>query len=70
MQAKRNVRSFGVVLLELLSGKSSRDAIYFGDDGNFVRWGREFMKEGSESRLAQIVDPRMEAPTKDRKSVV
>lgn len=69
-QAKHNVRSFGILLLELLTGKNSRDAIYFGDDANFVQWGRQFMRE--ESRLAYIIDPRMKGvcPTKGAMDVV
>lgn len=56
-QAKHNVRGFGVLLLELLTGKNSRDAMYLESDANFLQWGRQFMKE--ESQLEQIIDPRM-----------
>lgn len=55
--AKNNVRSFGVFLLELLTGKNSCDATYFGDDNNFLQWGRQYFKD--EARLSQIIDPRM-----------
>lgn len=55
--AKNNVWSFGIFLLELLTGKNSRDATYFGDDNNFLQWGRQYFKD--EARLSQIIDPRM-----------
>lgn len=69
-QATVNVRSFGILLLELLTGKNSRDAIYFGNDANFVQWGRHFMKD--ELRLAQIIDPRMKGacPSKGAMAIV
>lgn len=57
--AKRNVWSFGILLLELLTGKSSREAIYFGDDSNFVQWGKQFFT--NEAKLSHIIDPRMKA---------
>ena len=56
---KQNVFSFGILLLELLTGKSSREAVYFGDDNNFVQWGKQFFKD--EAKLAHIIDPRMKA---------
>lgn len=55
--AKNNVWSFGIFLLELLTGKNSRDATYLGDDENFLQWGRPYFKD--EARLWQIIDPRM-----------
>lgn len=55
--ARNNVWSFGILLLELLTGKNSQDAVYFGDDKNFLQWGRKFIKE--ESKLSHIIDPRM-----------
>jgi hypothetical protein len=55
--AKNNVWSFGIFLLELLTGKNSRDAMYLGDDENFLEWGRPYFKD--EARLWQIIDSRM-----------
>jgi len=55
--AKNNVWTFGIFLLELLTGKYSRDTTYFGDDDNFLQWGRQYFKD--EAKLSQIIDPRM-----------
>lgn len=55
--AKSNVWSFGVLLLELLTGKYSRAAMFFCDDKLFVHWAKPFM--GDESRLSGILDPRI-----------
>ncbi|KAG0601661.1 hypothetical protein M758_11G129800 [Ceratodon purpureus] len=57
--AKQNIWSFGILLLELLTGKNSREARYFGDDNNFVQWGKQFFKD--ETKLSHIIDPRMKA---------
>jgi hypothetical protein len=57
--AKRNVWSCGILLLELLTGKSSREAVYFGDDSNFVQWGKQFFN--NDVKLSHIIDPRMKA---------
>lgn len=57
-QAKSNVWSFGVILLELLTGKYSRDAAFLCDEKNFLEWGKLHMKD--ESRLSLIMDERLE----------
>lgn len=59
VHAKLNVWSFGILLLELLTGKSSREAIYFGEANNFVQWGRPFFK--AEAKLSHIIDPHITA---------
>jgi hypothetical protein len=56
-QVAVNVRSFGILLMGLLTVKNSREAIYFGNGANFVQWGRHFMKD--ETRLVRIIDPRL-----------
>lgn len=55
--AKSNVRSFGIVLLELLTGKYSRDSFFMCDEKNFVQWATPFLKD--ESKLQLILDPRI-----------
>lgn len=57
-QAKSNVWSFGVILLELLTGKYSRDAAFLCDEKNFIEWGKLHMKD--EARLSLIMDERLE----------
>lgn len=57
--AKRNVHSFGIVLLELLTGKYSRDASFMGDEKNLVRWAGPFLKD--DAKLQLILDPRIKA---------
>lgn len=58
-QAKSNVWSFGIVLVELLTGKYSLDTTFLCSEKNFVRWAAPFLKD--ESKLAQIIDPRMKS---------
>ncbi|KAG0602945.1 hypothetical protein M758_10G053700 [Ceratodon purpureus] len=55
--AKNNVWSFGLVLVELLTGKYSRDSAFQCDEKNFVQWAVPFLKD--ETKLVLILDPRM-----------
>ena len=55
--AKRNVLSFGVVLVELLTGKHSRDVAFQCDERSFLQWAAPFLKD--EAKLVLILDPRM-----------
>lgn len=42
--------SFWVFLLELLTGKNSRETTLFGNDDDFLQWGRQYFKD--EAKLA------------------
>ncbi|XP_071696553.1 receptor-like protein kinase BRI1-like 3 [Rutidosis leptorrhynchoides] len=54
--AKGDVYSYGVVLLELLSGKKPIDTMTFGDDNNLVGWAKQMQRE---KRLREILDPEL-----------
>ncbi|KAM7492828.1 hypothetical protein LguiA_035749 [Lonicera macranthoides] len=53
---KGDVYSYGVVLLELLSGKRPIDPTTFGDDNNLVGWAKQLHKE---KRIHEILDPEL-----------
>ncbi|GFP99129.1 serine/threonine-protein kinase bri1-like 1 [Phtheirospermum japonicum] len=52
--SKGDVYSYGVVLLELLSGKKPIDTCEFGEDTNLVGWAKQLHKE---KRSHEILDP-------------
>lgn len=52
--AKGDVYSYGVILLELLSGKRPIDSSEFGDDNNLVGWAKQLQRE---KRMNEILDP-------------
>ncbi|KAK3013350.1 hypothetical protein RJ639_008343 [Escallonia herrerae] len=54
--AKGDVYSYGVVLLELLSGKRPIDPSEFGDDNNLVGWAKQLQKG---KRVRDILDPEL-----------
>ncbi|KAI3810132.1 hypothetical protein L1987_19742 [Smallanthus sonchifolius] len=54
--AKGDVYSYGVVLLELLSGKKPIDTMEFGDDNNLVGWAKQLQRE---RRIRDILDPEL-----------
>ncbi|KAK7322409.1 hypothetical protein VNO77_25788 [Canavalia gladiata] len=54
--AKGDVYSYGVILLELLSGKRPIDSSEFGDDSNLVGWSKKLYKE---KRISEILDPEL-----------
>ncbi|PKA62886.1 Serine/threonine-protein kinase BRI1-like 1 [Apostasia shenzhenica] len=53
--AKGDVYSYGVVLLELITGKKPIDPVEFGDN-NLVGWAKQMVKE---SRSAEVFDPEL-----------
>ncbi|XP_057978894.1 receptor-like protein kinase BRI1-like 3 [Malania oleifera] len=53
---KGDVYSYGVILLELLSGKKPIDPSEFGDDTNLVGWAKQLHRE---KRSYEILDPEL-----------
>jgi len=54
--AKGDVYSYGVILLELLSGKRPINSSEFGDDNNLVGWSKKLYRE---RRISEILDPEL-----------
>ncbi|MBA0737723.1 hypothetical protein Gogos_011174 [Gossypium gossypioides] len=54
---KSNVWSFGIVLLELLTGRKNLDNRYPKEERNLVKWSRPFLADGC--RLSLIMDPHL-----------
>ncbi|XP_043689261.1 receptor-like protein kinase BRI1-like 3 [Telopea speciosissima] len=50
---KGDVYSYGVILLELISGKRPIDPLEFGDDNNLVGWAKQLQRE---KRISDIID--------------
>lgn len=53
---KGDVYSYGVILVELLSGKKPIDPSEFGDDSNLVGWAKQLQRE---KRSNEILDPEL-----------
>ncbi|CAL9754414.1 unnamed protein product [Musa acuminata subsp. burmannicoides] len=66
---KSNVWSFGIVLLELLTGRKNLDNRYPKEERNIVKWSRPFLAD--DCRLSLIMDPRMKGrfPPKSARTV-
>ncbi|XP_072997615.1 probable serine/threonine-protein kinase PBL1 [Typha latifolia] len=54
---KSNVWSFGVLLLELLTGRKNLDARYPKEERNIVKWSKPFLYD--DFRLSLIIDSRI-----------
>ncbi|KAE8717590.1 B3 domain-containing transcription repressor VAL2-like isoform X1 [Hibiscus syriacus] len=52
---KSNVWSFGIVLLELLTGRKNLDSRHHREERNVVKWSRPFLAD--DCRLSLIMDP-------------
>ncbi|XP_030548962.1 receptor-like protein kinase BRI1-like 3 isoform X2 [Rhodamnia argentea] len=57
---KGDVYSYGVILLELLSGKRPIDYSEFGEDNNLVSWAKQLWREKSSN---EILDPGLAGDT-------
>ncbi|RZR87460.1 hypothetical protein BHM03_00014876 [Ensete ventricosum] len=66
---KSNVWSFGIVLLELLTGRKNLDNRYPKEERNIVKWSRPFLDD--DCRLSLIMDPRIKGrfPSKAARTV-
>lgn len=58
LTAKSDVYSYGVVLLELLSGRRALDKNRPPGEQNLVEWGRRYM--GDKHKVYRIMDNRLE----------
>ncbi|XP_043703512.1 probable serine/threonine-protein kinase PBL11 [Telopea speciosissima] len=54
---KSNVWSFGIVLLELLTGRKNLDSRHPKGEKNIVKWSRPYLAD--DSRLSLIMDPQL-----------
>ncbi|PSS32750.1 Receptor-like protein kinase [Actinidia chinensis var. chinensis] len=54
---KSNVWCFGIVLLELLTGKKNLDSRHRKEEKNLVKWSRPFLAD--DCRLSLIMDPQL-----------
>ncbi|MCL7045520.1 hypothetical protein MKW94_012272 [Papaver nudicaule] len=54
---KSNVWSFGLVLLELLTGRKNLDCRHPKEERNLVKWSRPFLAD--DCRLSLVMDPRL-----------
>ncbi|KAL9660733.1 hypothetical protein QQ045_025550 [Rhodiola kirilowii] len=66
---KSNVWSFGIVLLELITGRKNLDSRHPKEEMNLVKWSRAFLPD--DHRLTLIMDPQLKwrFPTKAGRTV-
>ncbi|KAK1321036.1 putative receptor-like protein kinase [Acorus calamus] len=66
---KSNVYSFGVVLLELLTGRRNLDSRHSKEERNLVKWSRPYLAD--DCRLSLIMDPRLKGrfPSKAARAI-
>ncbi|XP_044510429.1 probable serine/threonine-protein kinase PBL1 [Mangifera indica] len=66
---KSNVWSFGIVLIELLTGRRNLDNRHPKDERNLVKWSRPFLAD--DCRLSLIMDPQLKCrfPAKAARTV-
>ncbi|XP_057486598.1 probable serine/threonine-protein kinase PBL1 [Actinidia eriantha] len=66
---KSNVWSFGIVLLELLTGRKNLDSRHSKEERNLVKWSRPFLAD--DCRLSLIMDPQLKGrfPAKAARTV-
>ncbi|KAK4377433.1 hypothetical protein RND71_003729 [Anisodus tanguticus] len=66
---KSNVWSFGIVLLELLTGRKNLDGRYSKEERNLVKWSWPFLAD--DGRLSLIMDPQLKGrfPAKAARTV-
>uniref|UniRef100_A0A1J3IG27 Putative receptor-like protein kinase n=1 Tax=Noccaea caerulescens TaxID=107243 RepID=A0A1J3IG27_NOCCA len=66
---KSNVWSYGIVLLEMLTGRKNMDGSYPKEERNLVKWSRAFLAD--DCRLSLIMDPQLKSrfPVKAARSI-
>ncbi|KAL5974786.1 hypothetical protein ACLOJK_031457 [Asimina triloba] len=66
---KSNVWSFGIVLLELLTGRKNLDTRHPKEERDLLKWSRLFLAD--DSRLSLIIDPRLKGrvPSKAARAI-
>ncbi|KAG2245832.1 hypothetical protein Bca52824_085460 [Brassica carinata] len=66
---KSNVWSYGVVLLEMLTGRKNMDGSYPKEERNLVKWSKAFVS--GDCRLSLIMDPQLKGrfPAKAARSI-
>lgn len=66
---KSNVWSFGIVLLELLTGRKNLDSRHPKEERNLVKWSKPFLAD--DCRLSLIMDPQLKGrfPAKAARTV-
>lgn len=55
--AKRNIQSFGFTMLELLTGKCSKDDEFCEDEKHFIQWAKPYLRD--HDKLMSVIDPQM-----------
>ncbi|KAG0565549.1 hypothetical protein KC19_8G198700 [Ceratodon purpureus] len=55
--SKSNIRSYGVFLLELLTGKSITSEEFLNDEKLFTQWAKPYLRD--QEQLATVLDPQL-----------